>query len=167
MSKYMCARNRPNFNTESRLTPNGGGPAGDRPGSPPARNATRLPRASRPARREFFASSGTPASAAATPGGSGGPPADVDELVAPLGHPGLDAGVDVATAAAAEPVAGLGTEASIWSGTGAAVTGPAGEPDVLATAAAGDVGQRVEVLAAAERGRTFAPALGDLAVAGG
>ena len=49
--------------------------------------------------------------------------------------PGLNVGVDVATAAAAEPVAGLGTEASIWPGTGAAVTGPDVEPDVLAIAA--------------------------------
>ena len=116
-----------------------------------------------PALRGLFAST-TPASAAATPGRSGGPPADTDELVASLGRPGLDAGGDVAPAAAAEPVAGLETEASTWSGIGATA---ASETDVLATAAAGDVGQRVEVLAAAERGRTFAPAPGDLAVAGG
>ncbi len=81
----------------------------------------------------------------------------------PLGRPGLAAAGDVAPAAAAEPVAGIETEASIWSGIGATA---AGETDVLATAAAGDVGQRVEVLASAERGRTFAPALGDLVVAG-
>ena len=85
-----------------------------------------------------------PAPAAATPGRSGGPPADVDELVAPLGRPGLDARGDVATAAAAEPVAGLETEASIGSGIGATA---AGEADALATAAAGNLGQRVEVLA--------------------
>ena len=62
-----------------------------------------------PGLRRFFAP-GTPASAEATPGGSGGSPADVDELVEPLGHPGRAAAVDVATAAAAEPVAGLGKD---------------------------------------------------------
>ena len=164
MTKDMSPRNRPNSNTDSGLTPIGRGPAGERPGSAPERNAAGSPSASKPVLRGLFAP-GTPASAAAALGGSRGPVADVDELVAPLGRPGLDAG-DVATAAAAEPVAGLGTEASIRSGTGAAITGSDVDPDVLATAAAGDVGQRVEVLAAAERGRTFAPALGDLAVAG-
>ena len=164
MTKDMSPGNRPNFNTDSGLTPIDRGPAGERPGSAPESNAAGSPRASRPALRGLFAP-GTRAAAAATPGGSGGPAADAGDLVALLGHPGLDAG-DVATAAAAEPVAGFGTEASIRAGTGAAVTGSDVDPDVLATAAAGDVGQRVEVLAAAERGRTFAPALGDLAVAG-
>ena len=41
------------------------------------------------------------------------------------------------------------------------------EPEALATAAAGDVGQRVEVIAATERGRSFTPALVDLVVADG
>ena len=107
--------------------------------------------------RQLFAP-GTPAAAAAGAGGSGGPAADVDELVAPLGRPTLAAG-----AASAEPVADLGTEASRRSGTGAAVTGPDVEPDVLPTAAAGaHVGRRVEVLAAADGVGTFTPALGDL-----
>ena len=72
--------------------------------------------------REAFA--GTSASAEARAGGSGGPPAAVDELVAPFGYPGLDAGVDVAPAAAVKFVEGLGREATIWSGTGAVVTEP-------------------------------------------
>ena len=52
-------------------------------------------------------------------------------------HPSLDAGVDVAPAAAVEPVAGLGREATIWSGTGAVVTGPDVEPAVVPTAGSG------------------------------
>ena len=96
-----------------------------------------------PALRGLFAP-GTAASAAAAPAGSGGSAADVDELVAPLGHSVLAAAGDVATAAAAELVAGLGTEASIWSGTGAAVTGPDVEPAVVPTPGSG-----VQVLAAA------------------
>lgn len=166
MTKYMIPRNRPNSNTDSGLTPIGRGPAGEWPGSAPESNAAGSPRASRPALRGLFAP-GTPAAAEATPGGSGCLPADVDALVALPGHPGRAAGVDVAAVAAAEPVAGLGMEASIRSGTGAAVTVSEVDPDVLATAAAGDVGQRVEVLASAERGETFAPAPGDLVVAGG
>ena len=172
MTKDMSPGNRPNFNADSGLTPTGRGPAGERPGSAPERNAAGSPRASRPALRRLFASA-TPASAAATPGRSGGPPAGVDELVAPLGRPGLDAGGDAATAAAAEPVAGLGTEASRRPRSGAAVAGPDVAPDVLPTAGSGahDVGRRVEVLAAAvrpaDRTRTFTLALGDLVVAGG
>ena len=77
ISKDMCARNRPNFNTESGLTPNGGGAGGVSPGSAPKGNVPRSPRASRPAIRGVFAP-GTPASAAAAPGGSGGQAADVD-----------------------------------------------------------------------------------------
>ena len=69
--------------------------------------------------------------------------------------------------AAAGPAAVVEAEASSRPGTGAAVTGPDVESDVLVTASAGDVGQRVEVLAAAARGRTFASAPGDLVVAGG
>ena len=104
-----------------------------------------------PALRGLFAP-GTRAAAAAAPAGSGCLPADVDELVAPLGHPSLDAGGDVATAASAEPVAGLGTEASIWSGTGAAGTGSDVEPDIVPTAGSG---VQVQVLAAAGRPRAF------------
>ena len=98
--------------------------------------------------------------------GPKGPAADVDdEFVERLAHPGL-AGA-VAPAAAAEAAAGLRPEASSRPRTAAAVTGPDVEPDVLATAVAVDVGQRVEVIAAAERGRTFASAPGDLVVARG
>ena len=68
------------------------------------------------------------------------------------GHPGLDVGVNVATATAAESVAGLGTEASIWSGTRAAVTGPDVEPDIVPSADSG-----VQVVAAADRSRAFTP----------
>ena len=39
MSKDMWCRNRPNFNPDSGLTPNGRGPAGERPGSARERNA--------------------------------------------------------------------------------------------------------------------------------
>ena len=102
------------------MTPNGGGAGGVPPGSAPERNAPGSPRASRPALRGFFAP-GTPASAPAAPGGSGGHAADVDELAATLGRPRRDAGgvaVGVAAAAAA-PAAGLETEASSRPGTAA------------------------------------------------
>ena len=91
MSKDMCSGNRPKLNTGSGLTPNGGGAGGVPPGSAPERNALGSPRASRPALRGFFAP-GTPAAAAASPGGSGGQAADVDELAATLGRPRRDAG---------------------------------------------------------------------------
>ena len=99
--------------------------------------------------RQLFAP-GTPAAAAGA-GGSRGPAADVDEFVAPLGRPTLAA---AGGAASAEPV--VGTE-----GTGAAVTGPDVEPDILPPAGAGaHVGARV--LAAADGVGTFTPALCDL-----
>ena len=151
MSKDMCCRNRPNFNTDSGLTPNGRGPAGEWPGSARERNAAGSPRDSRPALRRFFAS-GTAASAAAAPSGSGGLPADVAELAAPLGRLGRAAGVVAAELAAPEPAAGVEAEASSRPGTGAAVTGPDVEPDIVPTAGAG-----VQVLAAAARSRAFTP----------
>ena len=123
MSKDMCSRNRPNFNTESRLTPNGRGPAGEQPGSAPARNAAGSPRASKAGVRRFFAP-GTSASATPAPGGSGGLPADVDELAAPFGRPTRAAG-DVAVEVAAA-AAGVETEASSRPGTAA---GADVEPD--------------------------------------
>ena len=126
MSKDMCPGNRPNFNTGNRLTPNGGGAGGVSPGSAPKGNAPRSPRASRPAIRGVFAP-GTPASAAAAPGGSGGPPADVDELAATLGRPSRDAVVEVVEVAAATPAAGVETEALSRPGT--AAPGPGVEPD--------------------------------------
>ena len=165
MLKDMSPRNRPNSNTDSGLTPIGRGPAGEWPGSAPESNAAGSPRASRPALRGLFAP-GTRAAAAASPARSGGLPADIDAPAATRHRPGRAAGVVVAEVAAAGLAAGVEVEASSRPGTGAAVTGPDVESDVLGTASAGDVGQRVEVLAAAARGRTFAPALGDLAVAG-
>ena len=148
MSKDMCPRNRPNFNTESRLTPNGGRAAGEQPGSAPESNAAGSPRASRPALRRLFASPETPASTAAATGGSGGPPADVDELVATPGRPGRDVGAVVVELAAAAPAAGVETEASSRPGTAAA--GPDVEPDIVPTAGSG-----VQGLAAADRPRAF------------
>ena len=96
--------------------------------------------------------SGTAASAAAAPSGSGGLPADVAELAAPLGRLGRAAGVVAAELAAPGPPAGVEAEASSRPGTGAAVTGPDVEPDVVPTAGAG-----VQVLAAAARSRAFTP----------
>ena len=151
MSKDMCCRNRPNCNTDSGLTPNGRGPAGERPGSARERNAAGSPRASRPALRRFFAS-GAAEAAAPEASGSGGLPADVAELAAPLGRLGRAAGVVAAELAAPAPPAGVEAEASSRPGTGAAVTGPDIEPDVVPTAGAG-----VQVLAAAARSRAFTP----------
>ena len=177
MSKYMCAGNRPNFNTGSGLTPNGGRPAGAPPGSAPEKNAPGSPRASRPALRGFFAP-GTPASAAAAPGGSGGPPADVDELAATLGRPSRDAGGVAVGVAAAAPAAGLETEASSRPGTAARSarlvggrwrdahpTGPKAtrasldvEPDAQpATRGQRRVGRRVDVLVDVDRANPFTP----------
>ena len=119
MSKYMCPGNRPKFNTVSGLTPNGRGPAGDRPGSALERNAAGSPRASRAGVRRFFAP-GTPASATSAPGGPGGLPADVDELAAALGDSSSAAGVVAVELAAVAPAVGVETEASSRSG-------PAGE----------------------------------------
>ena len=150
MIKYMSPRNRPNFNTDSGLTPTGRGPVGERPGSAPERNETGSPRASRSALRRLFAP-GTPASAAAEAAraGSGGPPADA-ELAATLGRPGRAAAGVAAELAAAGPPAGVEAEASSRTGTGAPVTGPDVEPDVVPTAGSG-----VQVLAAAARSRAF------------
>jgi len=123
MSKDMRAGNRPNSNTESGLTPNGGGPEGERPGSALERNAAGSPRAALAGVRRFF-TPGTPASAAAGPAGFGGLPADVDALAADVGRPSCAAGVVAAEVATAAPTAGVETEAS--SRPGAA--GPAAEP---------------------------------------
>ena len=151
----MCARNRPNFNTDSGLTPNGGGAGGVSPGSAPKGNAPRSPRASRPALRGFFAP-GTPASAAAATGGSGGPPADVDELAATLGRA---AGVEVVEVAAATPAASVETEALSRPGT--AAPGPVVEPDAQpARRGHRRVTRRVYVLADAARANPFTPPAG-------
>ena len=155
MSKYMRPRNRPNFNTESELTQNGGGPAGELLGSAPKGNETGPPGASMVVVRGFFAP-GTAASAAAVPGGYGGPPADVAELAAPLGCPGCAAGLAAVEFAASPPAAGLGTEASSRPGTAAA--GPAVEPDAqLARRGHSAVGRRVHVPVDVARANPFTP----------
>ena len=140
MPKYMCSGNSPKLNTGSGLTPNGGGPAGDRPGSAPAGRAAELARVSRPALRGLFAP-GTPASTAAVPGGSGGPAADVAGLAAPPGRPSCAVGV-----VAVELAAGVETEASSRPGTAAA--GLDVEPDAQpARRGHRRVGRLVDVLA--------------------
>ncbi len=156
MSKDMSARNRPNFNTESRLTPNGGGAAGERPGSAPNGTARRPARSSRAGVRRFFAP-GTPASAAAAPGRSGGLPADVDELVAPLGCSDRAAGVEAVEVAAAAPAAGVETEASSRPETVAAA-GPDVEPDAQpARRGHRRVGRRIDVRADVARANPSTP----------
>ena len=126
MSKDMSSRNRPKFNTVSRLTPNGGGSAGDRPGSVQKGIETGPPGVSRRALRGFFAL-GTPASAAAAPAGSGGLPADIDELAMTLVRPSSAAGGAAGEVASVSPaVAGVETEASTRPGTTA---GADVEPD--------------------------------------
>ena len=122
----MCCRNRPKSNTESGLTPNGRGPEGGRPGSAPEGNETGTPGVSGAGVRRFFAP-GTPASAAAAPGGPGGLPADVDELAAPIVRASRAAGVEAVEVAAAAPATSVEMEASSRTGTVAA--GPAVEPD--------------------------------------
>ena len=124
MLKYMCPRNRPKFNTDSGLTLNRRGPAGKRSGSVPKGTVRRPPGAARVGVRRFFAP-GTPASSAASPGGSGSLPADVDELAARPGRPSCAAGVAAVELAAT--AADLGMEASTPPGTAAA--GPDVEPD--------------------------------------
>ena len=133
------------------------------PGSAPEANAPGPPRASIPALLLLFAPA-TSAAAHAVAGGFGGLAADVDALVAPFERLSHDAVVGAVQTAAAAPAARLRTRrASIRSGTGAAVSGPAVESDVLpAAGAVAYVGRRVEVLAAADRTRSFTPLLGDL-----
>ena len=144
MSKDMSSRNRPKFNTASRLTSNGGGPEGERPGSAPERNAAGSPRASGAGVRRFFAP-GTPASVEAATGGSGTLPGDVDELAATLGRLSCAAGAAAVELAAAAPAAGLKTEAS-RPGTAAASRGV--EPDAqLARRGHRRVVQPVDILA--------------------
>ena len=150
----MSPGNRPKFNTDSRLTPNGGGPEGERPGSAPERNETGPPRASRPVLRRLFAP-GTPASVAG-PTGSGGPPADVDELVTTRGRRGRAVGVMAVEVAAAWPVVGVGSEAS--SGRGTAVAGRGLEPGAHpARRGHRRVGQRVDVPADVARANPSTP----------
>ena len=97
--------------------------------------------ASRPPLRGFFAP-GTPASAAAATGGSGGPPADVDELAVTLGRPRLAAGVEVVEVAAATRAAGV-------------------EPDAQpARRGHRRVTRRVDVLADVARANPFTPPAG-------
>ena len=179
MSKDMCSGNRPNFNTDSGLTQNGRGSAGERPGSARERNAAGSPRASRPALRGFFAP-GTPASSAAAPGGSGCLPADIAALAAPPGRPSRAAGEAVEVTSAA-PAAGVETEASSRPGTAARSarvvggrwrdahptglkatrTSPDVEPDAQpAPRSQRRVGRRVDILADVARANPFTPPSG-------
>ena len=159
----MCRRNRLNSHKYNRLTWNGRRPRGTPAGSAPKGYTPGPPRASITPLLLLFAP-GTLAAAESTKGRFGGPAADVDELVGPFGRlsrdPGVEA-VEAVEAAAAVPVADLGTQASSRPGT--AVSGLAVEPDALPTAGAGvRVGWPVGALAAADR-RAFAPSPGGLA----
>ena len=150
MSKDMCAGNRPNFNTDSGLTPNGGLPAGAPPGSALERNATRLPKASIAALLLLFALATPAAGQIATGGvmrfstdevafigGFGGVAADV-WLVESFAYLSHDAGVWAIQAGAAAPVVRIETvRVSIRFGTSTAVSGPAVEPDIHPTIGAG------------------------------
>ena len=118
-----------------------------------------------PSLRGFFAP-GTPASAAAAPGGSGGPAADFDELAATLGRPRRDAGgVAVGVAAAARP--GTAARSARVAGgrwrdahpTGLKATAsPDVEPDAQpATRGQRRVGRRVDFLADINRANPFTP----------
>ena len=157
------------------MTQNGWGAGGVSPGSAPKGNAPRSPRASRPAIRGVFAP-GTPAAAAAAPGGSGGLPADIDELAATLGRPSRAAGEAVEVAAAA-PAAGLEprpqparNRRQVSSGRGgrwrdahptglkATRTSPDVEPDAQpAPRGQRRVGRRVDILADVARANPFTP----------
>ena len=141
----MSTGNRPKFNTDSRLTPNGRGPAGERPGSAPERNAAGSPRALRAGVRRFFAP-GTPTSAAAETGRSGGLPAAAGVLAALLDRP----------VAAAPPAVGVETEASSQPETFAASRGvePAAQPVRLSPRR---VGRRVDVPADVARANPSTP----------
>ena len=155
MSKDMSAENRPNFNTESGLTPNGGGPEGDRPGAALERNAAGSPRAARTRVRRFFAP-GTPASAGVAPGRSGGLPADVDELAAPIVRAARAAGVEAVEVAAVAPATSVETEASSRPETVAA--GSAVEPDAQpARRGHRRVGRQVDAPAAVARANPSTP----------
>ena len=151
----MRPRNRPKLNTESRLTPNGGGPAGERPGSAPKGIETGPPGVSRRVLRGFFAP-GTAVSAAAAAGGSGGLPAAVDELVATLGRPSRAAGVMALEVAAASPASSVESEASSARGTAAA--GHDVEPDAQpARRGRRRVGRQVGIQADVARANPFTP----------
>ena len=150
----MRSRNRPKFNIESRLTPNGRGPAGERLGSAPKGNETGAPGVSRAGVRRFFAP-GTPASVAAVPGGPGGLPADVDEFAAPLGRPSRAAGVMAVEVAAASPAVGGESEAS--SGRGTAVAGRGLERGAHPARRGRRVGRRVDVPADIARANPSTP----------
>ena len=101
----------------------------------------------------FFAP-GTPASAAAAPSGSGGPPADVDALATTLGRPCRGPGALSVKVAGTAPAGGE-TEASSRPGT---VAGPDIEPDAQpARWGHRRVKRRVDVPADAARANPFTP----------
>ena len=167
MSKDMSPGNRPNSNTESRLTPNGGGPAEERPGSVLESTATRLPMASIAALLLLFALATPAAGQVATGGvmrfatdevaflgGFGGVAADV-WLVEPFAYLSYDAGVWAVQAGAVAPVVRLETvRVSIRFGTSTAVSGPAGVR----------LGGRFGVMAEVDRARAFTLTRGGLFV---
>ena len=166
MPKDMRGVNRPNPNTGNGLTGNGGHPRGAAPGSAPEGNAPAPPRASSPALRRLFASL-PPGAARAADVELGGLAADVEELVELFAPLTPDAGVPAGQAAVTALGAGLGTQAAIRSGTGAAVSGPDVELDVHPIAGVGGrVGPRVEVLVTADRARAFTPPPGGPAAGG-
>ena len=174
----MCCRNRPNSNTESRLTPNRGEPAGEGPGSAPERTATRPPRAAIAAILLLFALAPPAAGQVATGGvmrfatdevafigGFGGVAAEA-WLVEPFAYLSHDAGVWAIQAGAAAPVVRLETvRVSIRFGTSTAVSGPAVEPNIHPTIGAGvRLGRRFGVMAEVDRARAFTLARGGLFV---
>ena len=177
MSKDMCSGNRPNFNSSSGLTPNGGLPAGAPPGSALERNATRLPKASIAALLLLFALATPAAGQIATGfstdetdelafiGGFGGLAADV-WLIEPFAYLSHDAGVWAIQAGAAAPVVRLETvRVSIRFGTSTAIAGPADEPNVHPTIGAGvRIGRRFGVVAEVDRARAFTLSRGGLFV---
>ena len=107
-----------------------------------------------PALLHLFAP-GTAASAAAASGRSGGLPADVDELAAPIVRAARAAGVEAVEVAAAAPATSVETEASSRPGTAA---GPDVELDAQpARRGHRRVRQRVDVPAAVARANPSTP----------
>ena len=138
----MRPRNRPKFNAGSGLTPDGGGPAGERSGSAPKGIETGPSGVSRRALREFFA----PGTAAA-----GGLAAAVGELAATLSRPIHNVGVVATEVAAAAPAAGGHTP-------GTAAAGPDVEPDAQpAERGRRRVGRQVDIRADVVRANPFTP----------
>ena len=154
----MCAGNRPNFNSDSGLTPNGGGAGGVSPGSAPKGNAPdlRWPRGRR------FGDSSPPERPPRPRRRRAGPEVSrptSTSLPRPSAARAARPGVEVVEVAAATPTAGVETEALSRPGTAAA--GPVVEPDAQsARRGHGRVTRRVDVLADAARANPFTPPAG-------